>query len=90
MTASQAWAAFARLNDSGSRAIPARVSPQLGLLTLPTARNELAWGYHWHACSSIVPSPPPGATAPASPVYCTEWLFLDAKTGAQMDQTWQQ
>jgi hypothetical protein len=116
LTASQAWARFARFgNNRMPKAIPARVRPRLGLFTLPagpadapgtsmltkkngeayTALNELTWGYSWHECGPVMPPVPlPGSTpAPApspSPDHCTEWLFLDANTAAQIVQTTQQ
>lgn len=105
MTAQDAWAQYAALNGSSVTTIPSNVTVQLGLLTLPvgsaaapdtsgltisngeayTALNELAYGYSWHSCpaSTLNSSPPPNNP-------CIEWLFLDASTGQQIDETWQQ
>lgn len=105
LTAQDAWAQYAALAGSSVTTVPSNVSVQLGLLTLPvgpaaapgtnglatsggeayTALNELAYGYSWHSC--------PTSTLNASPLPnnpCIEWLFLDANTGQQIDQTWQQ
>jgi hypothetical protein len=104
VTAQAAWAQYAALNGSNVTTIPASVTVQLGLLTLPTgpagapgtsdlptsngesytALNQLVYGYSWHQCPASTLTPPP-ANNP-----CIEWLFLDASTGQQIDQTWQQ
>jgi hypothetical protein len=106
LTAQDAWAQYAALAGSSVTTIPSTVTVQLGLLTLPvgpasapgtsglttsngeayTALNELAYGYSWHSCPVIML---PGASvSPGNP--CIEWLFLDANTGQQIDETWQQ
>jgi hypothetical protein len=59
-----------------------------------TALNELTWGYSWHECGPVMPPvPPPGSTPAPAPAptadHCTEWLFLNANTGAQIVLTWQ-
>jgi hypothetical protein len=96
LTPEEAWAGFAKLNGSSVTDIPVEVTVSLGLLTLPvgtvpggemvyTAQNQLAYGFSWHSC-------PPSTleAAPSSEGPCTQWLFLDASTGEQIDQTWQQ
>jgi hypothetical protein len=58
-----------------------------------TALKELAWGFSWKQCGPVVvPVRLPGSSpAPVpKPSDCTEWLFLDAKNGKQIDLTWQQ
>lgn len=112
LTASQAYADFAQLNNWASTAIPDYITAQLGLLTYPAgpadapgmshytisngeaykALNELTWAFSWKECPPpLVPSPAPGASpAPApTPSNCVAWIFLDANTGKQIDQTWQ-
>jgi hypothetical protein len=99
MTAQQAWAAYTQVNTSYSdSAIPSTVTVQLGLLTLPlgstgpggseayAAQNELVYGYSWHSCPAS--RNPNVQTLPPNP--CIEWNFLDANTGRQIDETWQQ
>jgi len=58
-----------------------------------TALDELTWGYSWHECAPVMPPvPPPGSTAAPAPSpsdHCTEWLFLNANSGAQIVLTWQ-
>ena len=84
MSASDAWLSYARLNGSPETSMPSEVTVQLGLLTLPPqADNELAYGYSWTSC--------PVPMTPGSPTgtLCREWLFLDANTGRQIDDTWQ-
>jgi hypothetical protein len=94
MTAQDAWTHYAAQNGSDATTIPSGVSVQLGQLTLPdgpgpdgsmryTANNELAYGYNWHSC------PASTLTPPSDNDPCIEWLFLDANTGQQIDQTWQ-
>lgn len=94
LTADAAFSRYASINGSGVTAPASGVTVELGYLTLPVgagtpgeyvANHELVWSFHWPACP---PSTLPGGTAPTS--TCVEWLFLDAATGAQIDQTWQQ
>ena len=105
MSAQDAWASWARLNGSSATTIPSDVTVQLGLLTLPvgpagaegtgglatyngeayTAYNELAYGYSWRSCPASTLPIPVSASNP-----CIEWLFLDANSGQQIDDTWQQ
>lgn len=99
LTAQQAWAKYTQADRSyRSPAIPANMTAHLGLLTLPlgpsgpggseayTAHNELVYGYSWHSCP--VSRNPRVKKLPPNP--CTEWNFLNASTGQQIDQTWQQ
>ena len=95
-SADEVFAVFAAHNGSSLTATPAGVTAQLGRLTLPIgpcgpvgavayhANGQLVWAFSW-------PSTPP-VTFPgeAQPAPSTEWLFLDAATGAEVDQTWQQ
>jgi len=99
LTPQAAWGKFMRrISSPKSLRIPANVSVQLGLLTLPigpigrhgaekyAARNELVYGYSWHSCPvSMNPNHPKLSASP-----CIEWNFLDANTGRQIDLTWQQ
>ncbi|HEY7146099.1 MAG TPA: hypothetical protein VH637_17815 [Streptosporangiaceae bacterium] len=99
LTPQQAWAAGAQ-NDSGdvSAAIPPDVTMQLGVLTLPigptgpegaetyAAQDELAYGFSWSNCP--VSRNPDMQALPDNP--CIEWEFIDANTGQQIDDTWQQ
>ncbi len=93
-SAQQAWAAYAQQLGSSATTIPGTVTVQLGQLTLPvgprgpnnsevyTADNELAYGYSWA-------SPCLSTLADSPPANCTEWLFLDANSGNQIDNAWQ-
>jgi hypothetical protein len=98
LTAQQAWAEYTHHDASYRKApIPSSVTVHLGLLTLPlgpsgpggseayTARNELAYGYSWHSCPAS--RNPRVRKLPPNP--CTEWNFLNANTGHQLDDTWQ-
>jgi hypothetical protein len=99
MTAQQAWAAYTKVDTSyATSAIPSYATFDIGLLTLPlgptgpngseayTAHNELVYGFSWHSCP--VSRNPKVPTLPPNP--CIEWNFLDANTGMQIDETWQQ
>lgn len=97
LTAEQAWAEYAQLNGDSSTTIPSSDTVTLGQLTLPigptgpnnseayTAYNELAYGYSWYSCPVSIGFQ---TTPPSSP--CIEWNFLDAMTGQQIDETYQQ
>ncbi|HET7173826.1 MAG TPA: hypothetical protein VFI30_06075 [Nocardioidaceae bacterium] len=95
MSARAAWQAYARLNGSSVEAPPSDVTVQLGYLTLPvgagdpgefTANGQLTWSYHWQSCAPSTGLNP----SPAPTTQCVEWLFLDASTGTEIDNTWQQ
>jgi hypothetical protein len=99
LTAQQAWARYTKVDTSYRHsAMPLNVTARLGLLTLPdgpagpggseayTVRNELVYGYNWHSCPAS--RNPRVEQLPPSP--CIEWIFLNADTGRQIDQTWQQ
>lgn len=99
MTAQQAWTAYTKVDTSYSSSdIPSNVTVSLGLLTLPLgpsgpngteaykAKDVLTYGFSWHNCPV---SRNPNASIPASNP-CVEWNFLNADTGAQIDNTWQQ
>jgi hypothetical protein len=45
--------------------------------------HQLAWGYTWHECAAAAHSIPPDTKMP-----CTEWLFLNADTGEQLETVW--
>jgi hypothetical protein len=105
LTAQQAFAQQRRRNGRTVIPIPAGVTVRLGLLTIlagPTnphtghvvtkdgiayaALNELAWGYSWRWCPmSRNPLRPGRVRGP-----CTRWNFLDASTGREIDENWQQ
>ena len=98
LTAQQAWATYTHVDRSyHNSAIPSNVTAHLGLLTLPlgpsgpggsesyTAHDELVYGYSWHNCP--VSRNPRVKKLP--PNLCTEWNFLNANTGHQIDETWQ-
>lgn len=103
LTPQQAWASGTQADASdeasdSSSAIPANVTPQLGVLTLPlgpagpdgaeiySAQDELVYGYSWPSCPAS--TNPNMQTLPANP--CIEWEFIDANTGQEIDDTWQQ
>ena len=105
LTAEQAFAQQRRRNGRSVIPIPSGVTVRLGLLTIlagPTnphtghvvtkdgiayaALNELAWGYTWRWCPmSRNPLRPGRVRGP-----CTRWNFLDANTGREIDENWQQ
>lgn len=96
LTAEQAWATYAEKTGQDPT-ISGSVTVHLGVLTLPikpagatpteyTANNELAYGYSWHSCPQS--RNPQDTTLPSNP--CIQWNFLDANTGQQIDDTWQQ
>jgi hypothetical protein len=105
LTAEQAFALQRRRHGRRVIPIPAGVTVRLGLLTIlagPTnphtghvvtkdgiayaALNELAWGYSWHWCPmSRNPLRPGRVHGP-----CTRWNFLNADTGREIDENWQQ
>jgi hypothetical protein len=105
LTAQQAFAMQRRRNGRSVIPIPSGVTVKLGLLTIlagPTnphtghvvtkdgiayaALNELAWGYSWHWCPmSRNPFRPGRVQGP-----CTRWNFLNANTGREIDENWQQ
>jgi hypothetical protein len=86
LTAGEAWLHYAKLNGSLVSSMPSMIDAQLGLLSLPpTAENELAYGYSWDSCPV---STVDGSALVGTP--CIEWLFLDADSGRQIDDTWQQ
>jgi hypothetical protein len=89
MSSGEAIAAFQSVDPEFQ--LPPDAVTYLGLYTAETggggARflNQLAWGVRFHRCEALhhqVPS--------ATPVSCTEWLFLDANTGAMLETQWQQ
>jgi hypothetical protein len=97
LTAQQAWAKYAKV--AGIKpTIASGVAVRLGLLTLPIgptgphnstayiAKNELVYGYSWHSCP--VSTGLRVTKLPRNP--CIQWNFLNANTGRQIDETWQQ
>jgi len=105
LTAEHAFAQQRRRNGRTVIPIPAGVTVRLGLLTILAGRtnphtghvvtkdgiayaalNELAWGYASHWCPmSRNPQRPGRVKGP-----CTRWNFLDANTGREIDENWQQ
>lgn len=94
LSSDAAFQVYARLNDSNAGSPPKGVNVQLGRLTLPVgsgepdayiANDQVVWAFSWPSCP---PTTLPKATATSGP--CVEWLFLDANSGAEVDQTWQQ
>ena len=88
LTATQAWSQFL-----GQSSVPSDVTVQLGQLTLPLGagapnqymyNGRLVWAYDWHSC----PATSLGSLPSGNP--CIEWLFLDANSGQELDNTWQQ
>jgi hypothetical protein len=86
------------------RDIPTGTSHQLGYLTLPlgagapgqyTAHNALVYAFTYPKCGpQFPPAPMIGAssapTPSAAPTDCTQWEFVDARTGDMIDETWTQ
>jgi hypothetical protein len=97
LTAAQALARSTGRKGRRVIAIPANVTPHLGLLTLPigpsgpggteayTVRNQLVYGFSWHNCPAS--RNPRVRRLPPNP--CVEWNFINANTGHQIDDTWQ-
>ena len=96
--AAVAWRRYARNEGSSVTQVPRAVTVQLGLLTLPIgpngpnssetykAKDELTWGFNWHTCPVMTLA----NASPSADNPCIEWLLLNAKTGTQIDETWQQ
>jgi hypothetical protein len=86
------------------RNIPTGTSHQLGYLTLPlgagapgqyTAHNALVYAFTFPRCGPQFPPAPMIGTSStptptAVPTYCTQWEFVDARTGDMIDETWTQ
>jgi len=99
LTARQAWGRYTVADNGYGRnaPIPANVTVDIGLLTLPigpsgpngseiyTVHNQLVYGYSWHQCPAS--RNPKVKKLPPNP--CIEWLFLNANTGYQIDETFQ-
>ena len=73
---------------------------QLGYLTLPVgvgapgqylAKDQLVYAFTSATCGPVMlPAPLPGSTPPTNPepTNCVHWYFVDARTGAMVDETW--
>ncbi|HET7385867.1 MAG TPA: hypothetical protein VFJ19_04295 [Nocardioidaceae bacterium] len=95
MSADAVFTEYAKANGSALQRPPSNVNVQLGYLTLAvgagdpgayTAKDELVWSFSSSSCP-----PNLGMVTPApSSNPCVEWLFLDATTGQEIDDTWQQ
>lgn len=94
----QAWdESFLGGDRKKPRPIPANLSYQLGLLTVPPSVTDvLAWGYS----SPPGPCPPPivglqlgrsqsAAPSPSPQGLCIEWTFIDARNASNPEGTWQ-
>ncbi len=88
----QAWdESFLGGDRARPRPIPADLSYQLGLLTVPPSVTDvLAWGYS----SPPGRCPPPrlaqgGTLPPGPPGRCIEWTFIDARNATNPAGTWQ-
>jgi hypothetical protein len=95
----QAWdESFLGRGKGAPRRIPAHISYQLGLLTVPPSVTDvLAWGYS----SQPGRCPPaiggghlgaPGSAAPQPPAprgQCIEWTFINADDASNPAGTWQ-
>lgn len=93
MTADEAFAAQAQRLNSDRLTPPEGDTIQLGRLTMPigpgqgyTARDQLVWAFRTHQCPASRALNP--SAAPNGP--CIEWMFLNADTGALIDDTYQQ
>ncbi len=77
------------------RRIPADISYQLGLLTVPPSVTDvLAWGYSSPPgrCPPPIGGPRPGtapAPAPSPRGRCIEWTFINADNASNPEGTWQ-
>lgn len=92
MTANEAFAAQAKRIHSEQLTPPEGDTIRLGRLTMPigpgegyTARDRLVWAFSTHQCPASRALNP--STAPKG--RCIEWMFLDADTGALIDDTFQ-
>jgi hypothetical protein len=86
LTPEQAWDKWA--HRSGP--VRPKVGYRLGILTSPPSITDvLVWGFSYGP-TGCVRSFAVGATAAPSPPPCTEWTFIDAKTGQHVETTWQQ
>ena len=97
----QAWdESFLGGDKNPPRPIPADISYQLGLLTVPPSVTDvLAWGYSSPPakCGPVSQGPQVGTTrsaaAPPQPPEprgrCIEWTFINADNASNPDGTWQ-
>jgi hypothetical protein len=92
MSSTAAWAAYAKRAGAADPAIHPYVQVRGGRLSLPAGQldpsgstNEDVWAYSWPACPVNTLDPENKSGTP-----CVQWLFLDAFTGAGVDETWQQ
>jgi len=95
----QAWdESFLGGDKNSPRPIPAKISYQLGLLTVPPSVTDvLAWGYS--APPARCPPPQGGvqigparsaaARPPAPRGRCIEWTFINADNASNPEGTWQ-
>lgn len=97
LTGVQAWdESFLGGDKNKPRPIPADVSYQLGMLTVPPSVTDvLAWGYSGPPgpCPVIGGLRPSGRPAPAPspspPQRCIGWTFINAGTASNPEGTWQ-
>ena len=95
----QAWdKSFLGRSKGAPRRIPADISYQLGLLTVPPSVTDvLAWGYSSPPgrCPLPIGGPHLGTTRSAAPRppaprgRCIEWTFIDADNASNPEGTWQ-
>jgi hypothetical protein len=97
LSAQQAYAQWEQPTGAADTAIPANVTAQLGLLTLPVGldcgaecenNNIVHGGMVYTALNQLAYGYsysvcPAGSTLPAR--QCMRWLFLDARTGEMID-----
>ncbi|WP_460831840.1 hypothetical protein [Nocardioides hungaricus] len=96
LSSAQAWARF----SPDGAAPPPDANIVQGFLTLPlgagspgeyTAKDLLVYAFSWKQCGPQLGQPVPveGAEqSPAPELECTQWIFLDAKSGDLTDLTW--
>lgn len=102
LTPTEAWVGFARgAGATDVTSLPPDVSVQLGQLTIETGdmgpdgrpvdtkHMYLVYGYSWQSCPVVVGGDQAASTSETGST-CVEWRFLDANTGEQILDTWQQ
>jgi hypothetical protein len=86
LSAQQAWSRYFARDHGGGR-IPKNVTARLGrLVLLPEAADTLTYGFSSHGCPAT--RNPNGTSLLPNP--CIRWLFLNANTGNEIDDTFQE
>ena len=91
----QAWdKSFLGRSNGAPHRIPAFISYQLGLLTVPPSVTDvLVWGYSSPPSTCPMPMGGPARTSPAAAPSprgrCIDWTFINADNASNPEGTWQ-